>query len=63
MRQVIARIVDGSRFDEFKQMYGDTLITGFAQLYGHTVRLMLLLCAHTFIAFSDRHCWQQRRVV
>ena len=26
--QVIARIVDGSKFDEFKAMYGDTLVTG-----------------------------------
>ena len=30
--QVIARIVDGSRFNEFKAMYGDTLVTGFARL-------------------------------
>jgi len=37
---VIARVVDGSRFDEFKARYGSTLVTGFAQLYGHTVGLI-----------------------
>jgi hypothetical protein len=35
--QVIARIVDGSQFDEFKAHYGDTLVTGFARLYGNPV--------------------------
>ena len=30
--QVIARIVDGSRFDEFKAMYGDSLVTGLCML-------------------------------
>ena len=34
VREVIARIVDGSRFDEFKARYGSTLVTGFARLYG-----------------------------
>lgn len=34
VREVIARLVDGSRFDEFKSKYGDTLITGFAHLHG-----------------------------
>jgi len=34
---VIARIVDGSEFDEFKEKYGETLVTGFARLYGHPV--------------------------
>ncbi len=34
VREVIARIVDGSRFDEFKSRYGTTLVCGFAQLYG-----------------------------
>ncbi|MCB1781747.1 MAG: methylcrotonoyl-CoA carboxylase, partial [Candidatus Competibacteraceae bacterium] len=37
VREVIARLVDGSRFDEFKARYGTTLITGFAQLYGYPV--------------------------
>ncbi|MFC4486364.1 carboxyl transferase domain-containing protein [Tepidiphilus baoligensis] len=34
VREVIARLVDGSRFDEFKARYGTTLVTGFAELYG-----------------------------
>ncbi|XP_064596088.1 methylcrotonoyl-CoA carboxylase beta chain, mitochondrial-like [Liolophura sinensis] len=37
VREVIARIVDGSRFDEFKQMYGETLVTGFARLWGYPI--------------------------
>ncbi|KAG9508487.1 Methylcrotonoyl-CoA carboxylase beta chain, mitochondrial, partial [Fragariocoptes setiger] len=39
-REVIARIVDHSRFDEFKPLYGDTLVTGFAQVYGQTVGII-----------------------
>jgi acetyl-CoA carboxylase carboxyltransferase component len=34
-REIIARIVDGSKFHEFKQNYGPTLITGFARIYGY----------------------------
>lgn len=37
IREVIARIVDGSRFHEFKQLYGDTLVCGFSTLYGHPI--------------------------
>ncbi|HWE89865.1 MAG TPA: carboxyl transferase domain-containing protein [Pseudonocardiaceae bacterium] len=37
VREVIARIVDGSRFAEFKQEYGATLVTGFARIHGHPV--------------------------
>ena len=37
IREVIARIVDGSRLDEFKARYGSTLVTGFAHLYGMPV--------------------------
>jgi 3-methylcrotonyl-CoA carboxylase beta subunit len=37
VREIIARVVDGSRFDEFKARYGSTLVTGFAQLHGQTV--------------------------
>lgn len=40
VREVIARIVDGSRFDEFKALYGETLVTGFGQLYGHQVGII-----------------------
>jgi 3-methylcrotonyl-CoA carboxylase beta subunit len=37
VREVIARVVDGSEFDEFKARYGATLVTGFARLYGYPV--------------------------
>lgn len=37
IREVIARIIDGSRFHEFKQLYGESLVCGFAQLYGHSI--------------------------
>ena len=37
VREILARIVDGSRFDEFKARYGTTLVTGFAELYGYPV--------------------------
>ncbi|MDE2370541.1 MAG: methylcrotonoyl-CoA carboxylase [Burkholderiales bacterium] len=40
VREVIARVVDGSRFDEFKTRYGTTLITGFAHLYGMPVGIV-----------------------
>lgn len=40
IREVIARIVDGSRFHEFKQLYGDTLVCGFSTLYGQPVGII-----------------------
>lgn len=40
IREVIARIVDGSEFYEFKEKYGETLVTGFANLYGHPVGII-----------------------
>mgnify|MGYP001166818155 FL=1 len=40
VREVIARVVDGSRFDEFKQLYGDTLVTGFAHIWGMPVGIV-----------------------
>jgi 3-methylcrotonyl-CoA carboxylase beta subunit len=40
IRQVIARIVDGSEFDEFKAPYGSTLVTGIARLYGMPVGIL-----------------------
>ncbi|ESO83175.1 hypothetical protein LOTGIDRAFT_197533 [Lottia gigantea] len=40
VREVIARIVDGSEFDEFKAMYGETLVTGFARLWGYPVGII-----------------------
>ena len=40
VREVIARIVDGSGFQEFKQLYGTTLVTGFARIHGHPVGIV-----------------------
>jgi acetyl-CoA carboxylase carboxyltransferase component len=39
-RELIARIVDGSRFHEFKQLYGETLVTGFARIEGYPVGIV-----------------------
>ena len=49
VREVIARIVDGSAFDEFKARYGATLVTGFASIYGYTVGIV----ANNGILFSE----------
>ena len=49
MHEVIARIVDGSLFSEFKPSYGTTLITGFATIYGHPVGVL----ANNGILFSE----------
>lgn len=49
VRQVIARIVDGSRFQEFKKLYGDTLVTGFAHLYGQPIGIV----ANNGVLFSE----------
>ncbi|MCG8916076.1 methylcrotonoyl-CoA carboxylase [Actinokineospora sp. PR83] len=40
VREVIARVVDGSRFREFKKEYGATLVTGFARVHGHPVGIV-----------------------
>ncbi|XP_078420394.1 methylcrotonoyl-CoA carboxylase beta chain, mitochondrial [Cetorhinus maximus] len=40
VKEVIARIVDGSRFNEFKAFYGDTLVTGFARIFGYPVGII-----------------------
>jgi acetyl-CoA carboxylase carboxyltransferase component len=39
-RELIARLVDGSRLQEFKQLYGETLVTGFARIEGHPVGIL-----------------------
>jgi len=39
-RELIARIVDGSRFDEFKALYGETLVSGFARIDGYPVGIL-----------------------
>ncbi len=49
VREVIARIVDGSEFDEFKKLYGTTLITGFAHIHGYPVGIL----ANNGILFSE----------
>ncbi|MGH6763128.1 MAG: carboxyl transferase domain-containing protein [Phyllobacterium sp.] len=49
VREVIARVVDGSEFDEFKQNYGTTLVTGFAHLYGMPVGII----ANNGVLFSE----------
>ena len=48
-REVIARLVDGSEFDEFKKLYGTTLVTGFARLEGMPVGII----ANNGILFSE----------
>jgi 3-methylcrotonyl-CoA carboxylase beta subunit len=40
VREVIARLVDGSEFDEFKQLYGTTIVTGFAHIHGMPVGIL-----------------------
>ena len=40
VREVIARVVDGSEFDEFKALYGTTLVCGFAHIYGYPVGIV-----------------------
>ncbi len=40
VREVIARLVDGSDFDEFKPLYGSTLVTGFAHLHGYRIGIV-----------------------
>jgi len=49
VREIIARIVDGSEFDEFKQLYGTTLICGFAHIFGYPVGIV----ANNGILFSE----------
>ena len=49
VREIIARLVDGSEFDEFKSRYGTTLVCGFARLYGHMVGII----ANNGILFSE----------
>jgi 3-methylcrotonyl-CoA carboxylase beta subunit len=49
VREVIARLVDGSEFDEFKKLYGETLVCGFAHLYGYPVGIV----ANNGVLFSE----------
>ncbi len=47
--KVIARIVDGSKFDEFKARYGETIVTAFSKLYGYPVGIV----ANNGVLFSE----------
>ncbi|PYR94612.1 MAG: methylcrotonoyl-CoA carboxylase [Acidobacteria bacterium] len=49
VREIIARVVDASRFDEFKERYGSTLVTGFARLHG----LLIGIIANNGVLFSE----------
>ncbi|WP_183100759.1 carboxyl transferase domain-containing protein, partial [Nocardioides pelophilus] len=49
VREVVRRLVDGSRFQEFKQLYGETLVCGFANIHGHRVGIV----ANNGILFSE----------
>ncbi|ESN92081.1 hypothetical protein HELRODRAFT_194446 [Helobdella robusta] len=49
VKEVIARIVDGSEFDEFKALYGETLVTGFARIWGYPVGIL----ANNGVLFSE----------
>jgi 3-methylcrotonyl-CoA carboxylase beta subunit len=49
VREVIARLVDGSEFDEFKQLYGTTLVCGFARVWGYPLAIL----ANNGVLFSE----------
>ncbi|MCC7037321.1 MAG: methylcrotonoyl-CoA carboxylase, partial [Alphaproteobacteria bacterium] len=49
VREIISRIVDNSEFDEFKKLYGETLVCGFAHLFGYPVGII----ANNGILFSE----------
>lgn len=49
MHHVLGRVLDGSRFHEFKERYGTTLITGFGNLYGYPVGIV----ANNGVLFSE----------
>ena len=49
MREVIARLVDGSELDEFKHLYGTTIVTGFARIWGYPVGIV----ANNGILFNE----------
>jgi len=49
VREIIARLVDGSRFDEFKALYGTTLVCGFAHIHGYPVGII----ANNGVLFSE----------
>ncbi len=58
MHEVLARIVDGSRFDEYKAEYGKTLICGFARIGGHAVGIVANQKMH--VHHTDSHTGEKR---
>ncbi|HVH74051.1 MAG TPA: carboxyl transferase domain-containing protein [Stellaceae bacterium] len=49
VREILARLLDGSEFDEFKRLYGETLVCGFARIWGYPVGIL----ANNGILFSE----------
>jgi acyl-CoA carboxylase subunit beta len=49
-REILARVVDGSRFDEFKPLYGSSLVTGWASVHGYPIGI---LANHRGVLFSE----------
>jgi 3-methylcrotonyl-CoA carboxylase beta subunit/propionyl-CoA carboxylase len=49
VREIVARLVDGSRFDEFKERYAPTIVTGFARLHGFLIGIV----ANNGVLFSE----------
>jgi 3-methylcrotonyl-CoA carboxylase beta subunit len=49
VHEIVARLVDGSKFQEFKALYGTTLVTGFGHIYGHPVGIV----ANNGVLFSE----------
>jgi 3-methylcrotonyl-CoA carboxylase beta subunit len=58
MHEIIARLVDGSRFDEYKAEYGKTLICGFARIGGHAVGIVANQKLH--MPMTDSHTGEKR---
>jgi acetyl-CoA carboxylase carboxyltransferase component len=58
MHEVIARIVDGSKFDEYKAEYGKTLICGYARIGGHAVGIVANQKTH--VQHTDSHTGERR---
>ena len=55
-RDVIARVVDGSDFDEFKSLYGGSLVTGWATLHGYPIGILANARGVLFSEESQKAC-------
>lgn len=65
VRAVLARLLDGSRFDEFKKHYGATLVTGFGKLYGQPVGIVAnngVLFSESALKGAPLCCWLLARM-